>query len=548
MAKYILHSKEARDKILSGVEKLANVVSVTMGPQGRNVILGKYVGAPVITKDGVSVAREIVLDDPVEDLACQLVKEVAGRTADVAGDGTTTATVLAHEIVINGSKLMAEGYSPLDFKNGIEWATNSVIDNLNSIATDVNDFETIKNIASISANNDLVMGEKIAEAFEAVGLSGTVTAEACPGDTVSVRIIDGVELKNGYITPQFLTEPGKTEIVLENCKVLICDREITHLTDCLEMLNDLSNNSQPILILAKSVKQEALATLVANNKLGRIKVVAVEIPMFGITQNDWVEDLSILVGTKVCGPETGTPLRSLGVAGLGSAKKVIVGKYLTKILGGCKDEERLEEKMAVYKKDTTLLVGDKERLDIRGRMAFLNSKASVVSVGYATELELREKGDRLEDALNATRAALEEGVVPGGGVALIRAASMVNTEGVDERLLPAVNVLIDACARPLSQILSNGFLDVEKILSKVVRSKKVNYGYNAATNVFGDMFKEGVLDPKKVTRIALQNASSISLLLLNTESVVSEKPNDPSSWQPPAGWRPPQDGNLNHKY
>jgi len=548
MAKDILHSTAARDKILSGVEKLASVVAVTMGPQGRNVVIGKFVGAPVVTKDGVSVAREVVLRDPVEDLACQLVKEVAGRTADIAGDGTTTATVMAHEIISRGAVLMESGYSPLDFRDGLTWAVEQISKNLDSISIQTNGHDMVKSIATISANNDHLLGGKIAEAFDSVGFSGTVTAEASPGGETTVRIVDGVELKTGYVTPAFLADNNRGSIVMENCNVLIVDREVTHLTDCMAMLNSLSNDNKPLLLLARAIKQEALSTLVANNKLGRLKVVAVEIPTMGPSQADWLDDLSMLVGTNICSPKSGALLRDMKASDLGLAKQVVVGKSTTKIIDGEKDSDRVSKKIEQYKRDQDILLGDSERIDLKKRLSFLNSRAAVITVGYSTELELREKGDRMDDALSATLAAIEEGVVPGGGVAMLRAANMIDLSEIDERLRPAAEVLIKSCARPISQILKNGFIDPEPIISKILESDNINFGYNAATNTYADMFDAGVLDPKKVTRTAVENASSIALLLLNTESIVSEAPDDPSSWQPPAGWRPPQNGNLNHKY
>jgi len=444
--------------------------------------------------------------------------------------------------------LMSEGYSPLDFRRGLEWATSRVILKLEELSTGVGGFDTIKSIATISANNDEYMGGKIAEAFDSVGLSGTVTAEASPGRETSVRTVDGIELKSGYVTPAFLAEGARGAISMENCYVLIVNREMTHLTDCMALLNELSNDNMPILILAKAIKQEALATLVANNKLGRLKVVAVEIPVMGPNQSEWLDDLSMLVGTNICSSSNGVSLSSMKVEDLGFARRIFVGKTVTKIIDGKKDEARLSSKMSQYLKDSEILLGDSERLDIKNRVSFLNSKASVISVGYSTELELREKGDRMDDALSATRAALEEGVVPGGGIALLRAADMVDTSELSDSLRPAAEVLLGSCSRPISQILNNGFIDPEPVILKILESKNVNFGYNAATNQYGDMFEEGVLDPRKVTRTALENASSIALLLLNTESVVSEIPDNPSSWQPPAGWRPPQSGNLNHKY
>tara|TARA_B100000674_G_scaffold481058_1_gene481428 strand:- start:582 stop:2222 length:1641 start_codon:yes stop_codon:yes gene_type:complete len=546
MSKIIINNQEARDKIINGVSLLADCVSATMGPQGRNVIMGKFVGAPVITKDGVSVAREVVLEDPVEDLACQLVKEVAGRTADIAGDGTTTATVLVDEMVKRGAELMATGYSPLMFKNGLNWAVNKVVDALSANSMPIEDFDTLRSIASISSNNDYDMGGAISEAFEIVGFDGTVSADAAPGAGYSVREIDGIELKSGYVSPSFL-EDGKSSISLDRCKVLLTNTSLTHLGECLGTLNDLSNNNIPILIIAKSVKQEALNTLVANNKIGRLKVAAVEVPTFGRSQDEWLDDLSILLGTRVVGSD-GVRLKDISIKDLGEAKKAIIGKHSTRILESAIDLERRSAKLSQYSKDIEILISENDRRDIENRIAFLNGKAAVITVGYSTELELREKGDRIDDAISATRAAIDEGYVAGGGVALAKIADSIDLSDLDENLRPAASVVLESCFRPMKQILSNGFLDHESIMKNILSSKEFNYGYNSATHEYGDMIDFGVLDPKKVTRVAVQNSSSIALLLLNTDVIIAEKPDDPSSWQPPAGWRPPAENNLNHRY
>ncbi len=548
MAKDITFKNNARAKILSGSEKLAKVVAVTMGPQGKNVILGKFVGAPVLTKDGVTVAREITLEDPVEELACQMIKEVAGRTAAIAGDGTTTATVLTHEILKKGCALIETNYSPLHFKAGIEWALKEIIRNLNTRSIEVSSLEDLRNIATISANNDSELGNKIAEAFHAVGMDGTVVAEAFPEAGNSVRFTDGIEIESGFITPAFLTEEGQTESQINNCRILICNDEIANLSSCLGLFNELSDNNVPVLILAKAVKQEVLTTLVANNKLGRLRAVAVNLPVFGPTQSEWLEALSVLVGTKVFSEESGVPLKNAAVSDLGFAKRVSVNRFSTKILEGDKDPVRYEEKLRIYNEDLGKLIGDSARLDTKKRIAFIQNKAAVISVGYSTELELREKGDRVEDSICATRAAIEEGYVPGGGTALLRAAKEVDLSLLQEDLVPAARVLIGACARPMYQIAVNAYEDGNKIIDNVLGVDNFNYGYNAATNSYEDLVESGVIDPTKVTKTALENATSISLLLINTDAVVSEQPENPSSWQAPAGWRPPQEGTLSHKY
>lgn len=548
MAKNLSYNKEARAKLQTGIDKLAKTVAVTMGPQGKNVILQKFVGNPVITKDGVSVAREVVLEDPIENLACQLVKEAAGRTADMAGDGTTTATVLTHEIFSRGNKLIENNYNPLHLKRGLEWARDQIIKNLNDIATPINDFNSLKNIATISSNNDSEMGGLIAEAFEKVGLTGTVTAEASPGNNSYVRVTDGIEYKKGYITSNFIIDGG-SEVVLQNAAIIITTQELSSVTaGWLPLLNELSETQTPVLIICKSLKQEALATFVTNNKLGRLKCVATELPSYIRNSNEWLDDLSILLGSRIIGSEFGLEPQDVRVADLGFAKRVVVGKYDTKILESKKDNERLSQKLSVYREDLQKLLGDTDRLDIKKRMEFLNNKAAVIVVGYSTELELREKGDRLDDALGATRAAIDEGYVPGGGTALFRAAAMVNLDEAPVELREAVSVLLESCSRPLRQISYNAFQDPEFIIQKAHEYIDTDIGFNASTCKWEDLVKAGVIDPKKVTRTALENSTSIALLLINTEAVVSEEPEKPSGWQPPAGWRPPESSNLNHKY
>ena len=552
MAKDLTYAKEARAKLLSGAEKLAKTVSVTMGPQGKNVILGKFVGAPVLTKDGVSVAREITLADPVEELACQLIKEAAGRTNSIAGDGTTTATVLAHEVFRLGSKLIDDGYSPLLFKRGVEWALERVLGNLNDMSKPISGSSSLRNIASISANNDYEIGSCIAEAFDVVGLDGTVAAEASPGAETSVRFIDGLEVPAGFITESFLAGSGTSEISLNNPTILLCEEEISSLVPALGLFNSLSEQNIPLLIIAKNVKQEALATLVANNKIGRLSCAVVKMPVMGSTgpegEREWMDCLSALCGANIVSRERGLPLSQVSFDDLGGAKKVSVNRFVTKILESHKDDAKIKDKLSVYEEDSKKILGEKARLDVRKRMAFLRNKAAMITVGYSTELELREKGDRVEDALCATRAALEEGFLPGGGTAMLRAAMMVDVSEAPEELRGAASVVIEACKRPISQIVENGHIDPDPIIKKILSSQNLEFGYNAATNSFEDLVEAGVIDPKKVTRTALQNAVSISLLLINTEAIVSEVPDNPSSWQPPAGWRPPEDGTLRHKY
>jgi chaperonin GroEL len=547
MSKKILFKEDAQNKILSGVKQLTDVVSTTMGPRGKNVILGKFAGAPVITKDGVSVAREVVLKDEHEEVACQLVKEAAGRTADIAGDGTTTATVLTHEIFSNGIELMKEGVSPIDFRNAVNWGCEEICININKIKKSVNGISDLTSIASISANNDYVLGSKIAEAFEYAGLDGTVAAEASPGLHTTVKKMSGIEMNNGFISPAFLTNPGQKDIVFENCSILLVDREMTHFGDCFELFNKLHETNTPVLVVAKDIKQEALATLVANNKLGKLKVVGVKLPS-KFYEDDWMDNLSIMLGAQVASEANGRPLSSITIDDLGFAKKVLVNKYQTKIIDGDKDSQRIESKVHAYTHDSEAVIGDKHRLELKKKIGFLKSKAAMLSVGYSTELELREKGDRVEDSLSATRAAIEQGIVPGAGMALIRACNMIDMSKVKPEWVSTIEMLKESCRRPARQILLNADLEPEVILSESLKEDSVFWGFNAANNEYCDLYEKGVLDPAKVTMTALSNACSIALLLINTSAMVVEDKNDESGWQPPAGWRPPSNNNLNHKY
>jgi len=546
-----MYKREAREKLLQGAKKLADTVGVTMGPQGKNVILTKFAGAPVLTKDGVSVAREITLQDPIEELSVQMIKEVAGRTAALAGDGTTTATVLAYELFTRGNDLINQNYSPLKLKRGVEWAVERIVDNLDSMSTKIDELRTLTDIASISANNDYELGSKIAEAFHAVGLDGTVAAEAAPGVKTSIRYVDGIEIPAGMSSPSFLVEDGKTEVVIDKCHILICADEITTLAGpIMKVLNEMSERGMPLLLLAKAVKQEALQVLVANNKAGRFKNVCVNLPLMGIAEEsikEWLEAKAALVGGRVFGSAYGHPISDASISDLGFANRVVVGKYQTKILEGRRDEERVAKKLELYEEDAKKLVSESGRQDIRKRIALLKNKAAIITVGYSTELELREKGDRVDDALCATRAAVEEGFVPGGGTALLRASIAVDLSECDPELLPAAKVVIEACKAPITRISSNAFEDPEEVITTVL-SHDGNYGFNAANGKYEDLVKAGVIDPKKVTRTALQNAASISMLLINTDAVVYDIPDTPSSWQPPAGWRPPETGKMSHKY
>jgi chaperonin GroEL len=547
VSKITLYGNDAREKILVGAKKLSKTVATTMGPYGRNVLMGRAVGAPVATKDGVSVAREVVLEDPIEELGCQMIKEVSGRTADVAGDGTTTATVLAAEIFEGGMKLMSGGESPIYFRDGINYTLSLLLKDINSFSQPVSSTRDLRSIATISANNDSSLGDAISSAFEAVGRHGVVTAEATPGRETHYRVTDGIELRAGYCTPALLNA-GEDPITLENPYVLICDRDITHVQDFMKILSDLHESNKPILIVAKSIKQEALQTIVVNRKAGRLNAVAVEYPVFGKYNDHWLDDLSILVGTSVYSEDRGNPLSEASVATLGKAEKIKITRYSTTIINGAKNVESIKEKEHIYLATLDTALADTDRKDIRSRLAFLQSKAAVVCVGYSTEAELREKGDRVEDAVCATKAAVEGGILPGGGIALLRAARRLDLNTVPQNFRPAALVLKSACEKPFHQILENGYLSPSEILEKIMVSDDPWFGYNLVTQEAGNMLDLGVVDPKKVTETALKNAVSAALLLINTEAVMAEDPHRPSGWQAPAGWRPPSDTNLNHKY
>jgi chaperonin GroEL len=547
MSKVTLYGNDARESILSGAKKLAKTVATTMGPYGRNVLMGRSIGAPVITKDGVSVAREVVLDDPIEQLGCQMIKEVAGRTADVAGDGTTTATVLAAEIFEGGMRLVADGVSPIYFRDGINHALSIILQDINSFSRPVSSQRDLKSIATISANNDVLLGDAISGAFESVGRYGVVTAEAAPGRETHFRLTDGIELRAGYCTPALLNA-GEDPITLDNPYVLICDRDITHVQDFMKILSDLHDANKPILIIARSIKQEALQTLVVNRKAGRLNAVAVEYPVFGKYNDQWLDDLALLVGTSVYSEDRGNPLSDASVALLGKAEKIKITRYSTTIINGSKNEAAIKEKEHIYNATLDTSLADADRKDVRGRLAFLQSKAAVVCVGYSTEAELREKGDRVEDAVCATKAAIEGGILPGGGTALLRAARRLDLASVPQNFRSAAAVLKAACEKPFHQILENGYISPSDILEKIMVSEDPWFGYNLVTQETGNLLDLGVVDPKKVTETALKNAVSAALLLINTEAVMAENPDKPSGWQSPAGWRPPSDSNLNHKY
>lgn len=551
MAKILEYGNDARARVLAGVEKLASTVRVTMGPRGKNVIIGRTIGAPSITKDGVSVAREVVLDDPIEELGCQLVKEAAGRTAAVAGDGTTTATVLTHAIFKQGLNLMNSGYNPLLFRNGMDWAKRTILNSLSQMSRPLDDDQTLYHIATISTNNDQDLGRVIADAYISVNREGMITAEAMPGVPNSVRIVDGLELDSGFISQSFLNkDEGKREMV--NPKILIFDWEITtHAeTDFQAAMRKLAGYQGDILLLCKDLKKEGFAFFSTNFQAGRLNVCAVKTPKFGKNRKQWLEDFAALTSATVIGGDFGIPLSDFELHHMGQASRIIVEEHKTKIIGPVKNESLIRNRVSLYRESLKYPLGDGEFKDIQDRLGFLSSKVAVITVGYSTELELREKGDRVEDAVFAVRAAIDEGFVVGGGHALWQAAGEARIRMLKElpaSQWPAAEVLIDACTAPARQIIGNAGLNPIDILSELEVGKP-NYGYNTATETYGDLIEMGVVDPKKVTRTALENAISIAYLLLTTDAVIADDPHKQSGWQPVAGYRLPSETNLNHKY
>lgn len=551
MGKLLVYGNNARARILSGVEKLAMTVRVTMGPRGRNVIIGKTIGAPTITKDGVSVAREVVLDDPIENLGCQLVKEAAGRTAAIAGDGTTTATVLTHAIFKEGLDLIEGDYSPLDFRDGIDWAQRAMSRELAIMAHPMDEDQSIIDVATISANNDKTLGKVIAGAYISAGKDGMVTAEAAPGVDHSFRVIDGIELKSGYVSRHFL-DKGETKRTLKDAVIILCDFEISNAsdTDFTDAIQKIAELKKDILLICRDLKKEGLAYFAKNFISGRLNVCAIKIPKFEGYQDRWVEDLASLTGCTILGGESGLPMENFKIKNLGFAKRIVIDSFQTKIMNPRTDKNMVEERVRLYKKNLDgLMTSDVDRISIHNRIGFLNGKVSVITVGYSTELQLREVGDRVDDAMFAVKAAIEEGFVAGGGFALWHAAKAVKKKMHSEaqrEWFEAVEVLLKACEEPAKQIIRNAGLNPEEILNNV--GDNVLDGYNTATGEFGNLVEMGVIDPKKVTRAALENAVSIAQLLITTDAVIADNPNNESGWQVPAGYHLPEDGKLNHTY
>ena len=525
-AKEVKFGNSARQKMLTGINVLADAVKVTLGPKGRNVVLDKSFGAPTVTKDGVSVAKEIELEDNFENMGAQMVKEVASQTSDVAGDGTTTATVLAQAIFREGLKSVAAGFNPMDLKRGIDKATGVIIENLQSLSVPCSDDTSIAQVGTISANSDTDVGEVIAEAMQKVGKEGVITVEEASGLENELDVVEGMQFDRGYLSPYFINQADSQSVELDNPYILLFDKKISNIRDLLPLLAAVAKSGNPLLVIAEDIEGEALATLVVNNIRGIVKVAGVKAPGFGDRRKAMLQDIAVLTGGQVISEEVGLSLEKTTLEDLGSAKKVQITKENSTIIDGAGTANDIKARISQINAEIEDSTSDYDREKLQERLAKLSGGVAVIKVGAATEIEMKEKKARVEDALNATKAAVLEGIVPGGGVALVRAKeSLDNLEGDNDDQNVGINILRRALEEPLRQIVSNAGSDSSVILNEVANGEG-NYGYNAATNDYGDMIEMGIVDPTKVTRYALQNAASVTGLLLTTEAMVTEAPQD----------------------
>lgn len=522
MAKEITFDTSARDRIKKGVDKLANAVKVTLGPKGRNVILDKKFGAPTVTKDGVSVAKDIDLKDPIENMGAQLVKEVASKTADAAGDGTTTATVLAQSIYSHGIKNVAAGANPMDLKRGIDKAVEAVVEHLKKQSKNIKGSQEITQVASISSNNDAEIGKMIATAMEKVGKDGVITVEEAKGTQTEVKTVEGMQFDRGYLSPYFVTNTEKMEAELDSPYILIYDKKISSMKELLPVLEATAQTGKPLLIIAEEVEGEALATLVVNKIRGALRVAAVKAPGFGDRRKAMLEDIAVLTGGKVISEETGMKLEDAKLDFLGRAEKINIDKDNTTIVNGAGKKNEIAGRVSQIKAQIETTTSDYDKEKLQERLAKLSGGVAILYIGAATEVEMKEKKDRVDDALHATRAAVQEGIIPGGGVAYIRAIeALKNLEVDNDDQSTGVNIIRLALESPLRTIAENAGQEGSVIVNKV-RDGKKDFGYNARDNKFEDFFAAGIIDPTKVARLALENAASIAGLLLTTEAVVSE--------------------------
>jgi len=525
MPKIITFSQEARAKLLRGVEQLADAVTVTLGPRGRNVVLEKSWGAPNVTKDGVSVAKEIELEDKFENMGAQMVKEVASKTSDIAGDGTTTATVLARAIVTEGAKMVAAGHDPMSLKRGIDRGVEAVIEELKKLSKSTKSRDEIAQVGTISANSDKAIGDIIAEAMDKVGKEGVITVEENKGLDTTLDVVEGMQFDRGYLSPYFVTDPERMTCTLEDALILVHEKKISNMKDLLPVLEAIAKQGRPFLIIAEEVDGEALATLVVNKIRGTLNCCAVKAPGFGDRRKEMLKDIATLTGAKVISEELGLKLENVGLGDLGRAKRIVVDKDNTTVVDGAGKKSDIEGRINTIRKQIEDTTSDYDREKLQERLAKLVGGVAVIKVGAATEVEMKEKKARVEDALHATRAAVEEGIVPGGGVALIRAATCLDKvkAGADEEV--GLRILRRACEDPARWIATNAGEEASVVVDKV-KAGKGSFGFNAASGEFGDMLKFGIVDPTKVVRCALQNASSVAGLLLTTEAVIADKPEE----------------------
>jgi chaperonin GroEL len=526
-AKDLVFDTEARAKLKAGVDKLSHAVKVTLGPKGRNVVLDRKFGAPTVTKDGVSVAKEVELEDPVENMGAQMVKEVATKTSDLAGDGTTTATVLAQAIFGEGLKNVTAGADPMAIKRGIDRAVAKVVEELKGMSVETKGKKEIAQVGAISANNDLEIGELIADAMEKVGKDGVITIEEAKGLETTLETVEGMQFDRGYLSPYFVTDPERMEAVLDDPMILIHDKKISSMKDLLPVLEKVAQMGRPLLIIAEDVEGEALATLVVNKLRGTLKVCAVKAPGFGDRRKAMLQDIAVLTGGQVISEEVGFKLENAVLSDLGEAKRVVVDKDNTTLVDGSGEADKIKGRIDEIRAAIDKSTSDYDREKLQERLAKLSGGVAVINVGAATETAMKEKKARVEDALHATRAAVEEGIVPGGGVALLRAQSALGSfkvDRLDEQV--GVDILRRALEAPIRQIATNAGVEGSIVVAKIRESKDPSFGFNAATEVYEDLVEAGVIDPTKVVRTALQNAASIAGLLLTTECVVVDHPEE----------------------
>ncbi len=535
-SKELQFNTEARARLKRGVDKLAEAVRVTLGPRGRNVVLDRKFGSPTVTKDGVTVAKEIELEDPIENMGAQMVKEVATKTSDLAGDGTTTATLLAQAIYREGLKNVTAGANPMSIKRGIDRAVAKVVEELQALSTDTKGKREIAQVGAISANNDEEIGNLIADAMEKVGKDGVITVEEAKGLETTLETVEGMQFDRGYLSPYFVTDPERMEAVLEDAMILIHDKKISSMKDLLPVLEKVAQQGRPLLIIAEDVEGEALATLVVNKLRGTLKVCAVKAPGFGDRRKAMLQDVAVLTGGQVISEEVGFKLENTVVGDLGEAKRIVIDKDNTTIVDGAGAEDKIKGRIEEIRVAVDKSTSDYDSEKLQERLAKLAGGVAVINVGAATETEMKEKKARVEDALHATRAAVEEGIVPGGGVALLRAKIRMaefQAETVEEQI--GVDILLRALEEPIRQIANNAGQEGSIVVARVRESEDLNFGYNAQTDVYEDLVEAGVIDPTKVTRTALQNAASIASLLLTTECVVVEHPEEEKAPAMPGG-------------